>query len=185
MRLAIGRTLARIAVAAWLVAPASACAPKGMKKIEVPAAGLRIAYDLDPGATYVGRLRIGNTRTIEREGVVAGNLSQALECDVELKVLGADAQRGGILVQVSFDAIELDWNLPATSGISSTEFTRDVALRLQGMNVSFNLLPTGEIVYMPVPPAELSGELAYLVDQVLRGVEDAFVVVPLRPVRVG
>lgn len=156
-----------------------------MKALDVPAAGIRMAYDLDPGATYGGHLRIGNTRTLTVEGASASNLAQSLECDVELRVLGTDAQRGGTLVQASFENIEIDWELPAGNPITPAEFTRDALARLQGMNVAFNVLPTGQITYMPVPPQELNDDLKALVDQVLRGLDDAFLVVPKHSVKDG
>lgn len=176
--------LARFAFAALLGGPALACGPKGMKKVEIPAAGIQMAYDLDPGATYQGHLRIGNTQTVSAEGQQA-SINQALECDVRLEVLGNDPQHGGTAVRASFANIDLKWGLPASAPISPAEFTRDALAQLQGLNVTFNVLPTGEIVYMPVPPQQMSDELKGLIDQVLRGLEEAFLVVPKHAVKDG
>ncbi len=155
-----------------------------MKKLEIPAAGIRMSYDLDPGATYEGHLRIGNTRTVQAEGASA-NINQALECDVRLEVIGADPERGGTMVRASFANVDLQWGLPASVPISPAEFTRGAVAQLQGMNVTFNVLPTGEITFMPVPPQQLDEQLKALIDQVLRGLEEAFLVVPKHAVKDG
>ncbi len=167
------------AVALALLAFTPACGPKGLQKLEVPQAGVKMSYDLLPGAAYTGRLRIGNTQTVEG----AGNISQALECDVKLVVVGADAQRGGTTLRATFGNIDLKWGLPPSAPMSPAEFTRDAIARLQGMNVSFTVKPTGEIVYMPVPPQDLSDVDKQFIDVVLRGLEKAFLVVPDHPVK--
>jgi hypothetical protein len=168
--------LRRLLLAALLVAPA--CGPKGMKKIEIPAAGIRMTYDLDAGAIYEGKLRIGNTPT-------SSNITQSVECDVRLEVLGDDPERGGKAVRASFANIELQWGLPASATVTESDFTREAILQLERMNVTFNVLPTGEITYMPVPPQQLADELKVLIDQVLLGLEEGFLVVPKHAVKRG
>lgn len=163
-----------VLVALALSASVPGCGPKGHQKIEVPQAGVQMRYDLQPGATYDGHLRLGNTQTVEG----AGNLSQSLECDIKLVVVGEDSQRGGTLLRATFSNVDMKWGLPPSAPISPEEFTRDAVARLQGMNVAFNVKPTGEIIYMPVPPQELSDVDKQFIDQVLRGLEKAFLVVP-------
>jgi hypothetical protein len=178
--------LARVGLAACLASCALACRPDDLKKLELPTAGFRMVYDLDPGAEYQGHLRIGNTRTIVAEGVVATTvLNQSLECDVTLQVLGADVQRGGTLVEASFENVDLAWKLAPNTPVPEEQFIRDAIERVQGMNVSFNVLPTGAITYMPVPPQELPVELQQVIDQLLRGLEDAFLLVPKHAVDDG
>lgn len=168
-----------VLVALALSAAAHGCSPQGQQKIEVPQAGVQMRYDLLPGATYDGHLRLGNTQTIDG----AGNITQSLECDITLVVVGADPQRGGTLLRATFSNIDMKWGLPPSAPISPEEFTRDAIARLQGMNVAFNVSETGEIVYMPMPPQELSDVDKQFIDQVLRGLEKAFLVVPNHPVK--
>ncbi|HET6581818.1 MAG TPA: hypothetical protein VFG69_00200 [Nannocystaceae bacterium] len=168
-----GLALATIAVALAGAAPACRRA-EGMKKLEVPAGGILLAYDLTPGAIYDGHLRIGNTRQVEQ----VGNISQALECDVKLTVIGNDATRSGAQVRATLSNIDLQWGLPPSTPISPDEFLAQAIAQLQGMQVTFNVLPTGEITFMPVPPQDLSAELKELIYQVLRALEQGFLVVP-------
>jgi hypothetical protein len=172
------RRASMIALALGLLTAVASCGPKGLHKVEVPAAGVTMTYDLVPGATYSGHLRIGNTQAVD-----GGNISQALECDVKLTVVGEDKTRGGTLLRATFANIDLKWGLPPSAPISPEEFTRDAIARLQGMNVSFNVKPNGEIVYMPTPPQELSDIDKQFIDVVLRGLERAFLVVPGRAVK--
>lgn len=170
-----------VAVALALVAAGGGCGPKGMKKIEVPAAGVTLAYDLAPGRVYDGHLRIGSTLQVPD----VGSLNRSLECDVHLVVLGDDPQRGGAQLQATFSRIDITWSLPPAAGISTAEFTRTATDQLQGMKVTFTALPSGEIIFMPVPPAGISPELGVFLDQVLRGLEDAFLVVPKHAIKDG
>jgi hypothetical protein len=160
-------------VAALAVACASS-APAGMKKIEVPAGGITLSYDLTPGATYEGRLHMGNTQQIEH----VGSITQSLSCDVKLQVLGADPERGGAQVRATLSNIDLQWALPPSAPISIDEFAKQAVAQLQGMQVTFNVLPTGEITFMPVPPQELGAELKEVIFQVVRALEQGFLVMP-------
>ncbi len=173
------RRLSSLALALALALPAAGCGPKNLQKLEVPQGGVHLKYELVPGAAYSGRLRIGNTQTFDG----AGNVSQALECDVKLTVVGPDPKQGGTLLRATFSNVDLKWGLPPSAPISPEEFTRDAIARLQGMNVAFNVSSTGEIVYMPTPPQELADVDKNFIDVVLRGLERAFLVVPDRAVK--
>jgi hypothetical protein len=175
--------LAAALLAAVFVAATPACggANKGMRKVDVPAGGITLAYDLTPGASYQGHVRIGNTQQVE--GV--GNISQSLECDVRLMVLGEDPARGGAQMRATFANIDLAWALPPSAPFSVDEFAKQAVAQLQGMQVTFNVLPTGEITYMPVPPQELPAELKELIYQVVRALEQGFLVVPKHKIDEG
>jgi hypothetical protein len=171
-----------VALFAASIAALPACGGnKGMKKVEVPAGGITLAYDLTPGASYEGHVRIGNTQQIE--GV--GNISQSLECDVRLMVLGDDPARGGAQMRATFANIDLAWGLPPSAPFSVDEFAKQAVAQLQGMQVTFNVLPTGEITFMPVPPQELPAELKELIYQVVRALEQGFLVVPKHKIGEG
>ncbi len=175
------RVFGSFALALALVAASGGCGPKDMKKLEVPAAGIRLAYDLAPGTALDGHLRIGNTLQIPS----VGSLNRSLECNVRMVVLGDDRQRGGARLQATFSQIDIKWSLPPAAGISTAEFVRTATNQLQGMKVTFTALPSGKIIYMPVPPPGLPVELSVFLDQVLRGLEDAFLVVPKHAVKDG
>jgi hypothetical protein len=166
---------------AGLAAPACGGDKNGMRKVEVPQGGIQLAYDLTPGAAYQGHVRIGNTQQIE--GV--GSISQALECDVKLVVLGADPERSGAQVRATLSNIVLDWGLPPSAPFSVDEFAKQAVAQLQGMQVTFNVLPTGEITFMPVPPQELDDQVKEVIFQVLRALEQGFLVMPKHKVGEG
>jgi hypothetical protein len=181
LRHASSRALA-VALFAASIGIAPACGGKrGMQKVEVPAGGITLAYDLTQGASYEGHVRIGNTKQLE--GI--GNISQSLECDVRMMVLGDDPARGGAQVRATFANITLNWALPPSAPFSVDEFAKQAVAQLQGMQVTFNVLPTGEITYMPVPPQELSAELKELIFQVVRALEQGFLVVPKHKIGEG
>ncbi|MBX7084186.1 MAG: hypothetical protein K1X88_33575, partial [Nannocystaceae bacterium] len=177
MRL-VPRLLLALALATSSSLSLSGCGPKGMRKIEVPGAGVRLAYDLSPGASYSGHLRIGNTQSFD-----GASISQALECDVKLVVVGDDPR--GALVRATFSNVDLKWGLPPSTPVSPEEFAADATAKLQGMNVTFNVKPTGEITYMPAPPQDVPDELKSFIDQVLRALEEGFLVVPDRALKDG
>lgn len=164
-----------------LAVPACGGNKNGMRKVEVPQGGIQLAYDLTPGASYQGHVRIGNTQQIE--GV--GSISQALECDVKLLVVGSDPERSGAQVRATLSNIVLDWGLPPSAPFSVDEFAKQAVAQLQGMQVTFNVLPTGEITFMPVPPQELDDQVKEVIFQVLRALEQGFLVMPKHKVAEG
>jgi hypothetical protein len=173
------RLAALLVAVALHVTASSGCGPRGLAKIEVPAGGVTMKYELQPGAMYSGRLRLGNTRTVEG----AGNVSQSLDCEVQLVVVeAADGARGGLL-RATFSNIDLKWGLPPSAPMSPEEFTKTAIARLQGMNVAFRVKPTGEIVEMPAPPQDLPEVEKQFIDAVLRALEQAFFELPTRAVK--
>jgi len=180
-RLAWIRPIVATALAALVLGAVPACEKEGLRKVEVPSSGIRLAYDLTTGSTYQGHVKLGNTQQIEG----AGNVSQSLECDVKLVVIGDDPQRGGAQVRATVSNVDLKWGLPPSVPVSPDEFLQQALAQLQGMSITFNVLPTGEIVHMPSPPQELSEELRELVYQVVRALEQGFLVVPKHAVKDG
>lgn len=173
------RFVALLVVAALHVVGPTACGPSGLAKIAVPAAGVTMRYDLTPGAMFSGRLRVGNTRTIDG----AGNVSQSLDCEVQLEVVDAGDDTKGALLRATFSNISLEWGLPPSAPMSPEEFTKSAITRLQGMNVAFRVKSTGEIVEMPAPPQELPDIEKQFIDAVLRALEQAFFELPARAVK--
>lgn len=173
------RFAALLVVAALHVTVAAGCGPRGLEKIAVPAGGIAMKYEMPPGAMYSGRLRIGNTRTIEG----AGNVSQSLDCEVQLVVVAPPDGDKGALLRATFSNIDLQWGLPPSAPMSPEEFTKTAITRLQGMNVSFRVKTTGEIVEMPTPPQELPDVEKQFIDAVLRALEQAFFELPTRSVK--
>jgi hypothetical protein len=157
------------------------CGDKQLQRIETPQGGVKLQYDLTPGASYRGHLRVGNTRQIEG----AGTLNQNVECGVQMTVLGRAPDREGHLVKATFTNVQLDWALPASVPISADEFLGMALEQVQGMAVTFAVLSTGEITYMPVPPSDAPDELKAVIQAVLDALESAFLAVPERTLAQG
>jgi hypothetical protein len=179
----MSRPLPRLVLALFVaLAPLGplACNKGGLVRIDPPKGGVRLAYDLAPGATYEGHVRVGATLNQDGE-----NLNQAIECDVRMVVLGEDGERPGTLVQATFNKVDVDAQLPRAYPISVEEFTRGTVAALQGMSVRFTVDETGKIVYMPPPPEGSDQLLGVMIGRVLDALESAFLVVPKRSVEAG
>lgn len=154
----------------------------GLTRVEVPAEGVTLRYDLTPGQAYQGSVRRSSTI---RAASTSTSASQGFSFDLSLRVRGADPERGGMAVTARFSAVEVKWSLPQGIPISVAEFNRTASAQLQGLEVDLIVDDTGKILHMPELPDELSAELRAVLQQALDALETAFLTVPARPLKVG
>lgn len=162
-------------------APVLACGDKNMQKIEAPASGVTLAYDLTPGQVYKGKV-------ISKETVVgtSGNkIARGFSFDVSLVVRGADEARGGTKVTARYTNVDIRWGLPGASPISISALVNKATAQLQGLEIDFNVDETGKIIYMPELPEELADDLRAVLQEALDTLETAFLSVPQRPLKVA
>ena len=152
------------------------CGNKDMQKIEVPSDGVRLSYDLQPGASYKGHIRVGNTQAVEG----LGNMNRNIEADVQLVALRPDPARGGTLIQARFSNVNLDWALPPNLPISADDFLSMTVEAVQGMNVNFVVSERGEIMFMPPPPQDVPDQMRLVITNLTDALESAFLPVPER-----
>jgi len=172
----------------WLLALLLCAAPSlpgcktgpGLTKVEAPAEGITLRYDLTPGQVYQGSVR--RSATI-RAASSATSSSQSFSFDLTLTVRGADETHGGTAVTARFSAVAVKWSLPPSFPISVAEFNRTASQQLQGLEVDFNVDESGKILHMPELPEDLSAELRAVLQQALDALETAFLTVPSRPLK--
>lgn len=175
--------LHRLLVALALVAtPLSGGCKTGPKlqKIEAPAAGITLRYDLAPGQTYVGHVR----RSESVRDISGQSMTRSINFDITLTVRGKDDQRGGNLVVARFANVDLKWQLPPGLPFSLSDFTNRAKAQLQGMEVDFNVDDRGKVLFMPEVP-EGAEELGLVISQVLDTLETAFLTAPEGPIKPG
>lgn len=174
--------LATGALAASLLLLAPGCAQGDLDRIAIPDAGLPLAYDLSPGATFNGTVGVGNTLQI------AGYdepLSQSFEITVELVVLGDDPERGGTQLRAEIGKVELAWAMPPNTNLTEEMFYDQAVDALRGMTIVFNVDEQGGLTYMPSPPDDLEPSVAQVVEVVTEALGASFVSVPDKPLRPG
>lgn len=153
-----------------------------LTKVEAPAAGVALRYDLTPGQSYKGSVR--HTETI-RSATSSTSASNFFAFDLSLTVRGPDKDHGGMGVTARFSAVTVRWSLPLGISISVAEYNRKASEALQGLEIDFAVDDTGKIVYMPELPEEFPGELRGPVQQALDQLETAFLPVPSNAIKVG
>ncbi|WP_434427488.1 hypothetical protein [Nannocystis pusilla] len=174
----------------WLLALLLCAAPSlsgcntgpGLTKVEAPAEGITLRYDLTPGQVYQGSVR--RSATI-RAATSATSTSQGFSFDLTLTVRGPDETHGGTAVTARFSGVQVKWSLPPSFPVSVAEFNRTAGQQLQGLEVDFNVDESGKILHMPELPEDLSAELRVVLQQALDALETAFLTVPARPLKAG
>lgn len=174
----------------WLLALLLCAAPSlsgcktgpGLTKVEAPAEGITLRYDLTPGQVYQGSVR--RSATI-RAASSSTSSTQSFSFDLTLTVRGPDEAHGGVAVTARFSSVSVKWSLPPSFPISVAEFNRNASQQLMGLEVDFNVDETGKILHMPELPEDLSAELRVVLQQALDALETAFLTVPARPLKIG
>lgn len=160
------------------------CSGGGSKfaKVEAPAAGVSLRYDLSPGQVYKGSVRRSETERDSRSSVSS---TRGFSFDLLLTVRGPDSQHGGSAVTARFSNVSLRWSLPPGTPISLGEFTANVTKQLQGLEVDFSVDETGKILHLPELPEELAPEMRFVLQESLDTLETAFLMVPSQPLKAG
>lgn len=166
------------------VAPLTLACKSGPKltKVEAPAAGVALRYDLTPGQVYKGSVRHNSTI---RAADSATSASNHFSFDLTLTVRGPDKDHGGMAVTARFSAVTVRWSLPLGFPGSVAEYNRKASEQLQGLEIDFAVDDTGRIVYMPELPENFPGELRPVVQQALDQLETAFLPVPSNAIKAG
>ncbi|MEZ4384334.1 MAG: hypothetical protein R3A79_23585 [Nannocystaceae bacterium] len=175
----------RAALVALVLAgvPLSGCAsgPK-MTKLEAPAEGLTLRYDLTPGQTYAGHVRRKET---VRDTLSGSSMTRSISFDINLVVAGPDAEHGGNKVVARFSNVDLRWSLPPGTPFSIAEFTNSAKAALQGLEVDLSVDSNGKVIYVPPLPTNIDFFLTQVLQGVLDVLETAFLTVPERPLKIG
>jgi len=174
----------RVALVALVLAGVAggACSsgPK-MTKIDAPAEGIRLSYDLQAGQTYSGHVRRSET---VRDALSGSSMTRSIAFDVDLTVVGP-AEGEGNKVIARFKNIDLNWSLPAGTPFSLSEFTNSAKTALQGLEVDFHVGNDGKVLYRPPIPDSIPMEMRIVLTGVLDVLETAFLTVPERPLQIG
>lgn len=153
-----------------------------LTKVEAPAAGVTLRYDLTPGQSYEGE--VTHTEKIN-SATSSTSASNFFSFKLRLTVRGPDKDHGGMAVTARFSAVTVRWSLPLGIPISVAEFNRKTSEQLQGLEIDFAVDDTGKIVYMPELPDNFPDEMRGPVQQALDQLETAFLPVPAGAIKAG
>jgi hypothetical protein len=170
-----------LALALLTTGPLACAGGSKMTKIEVPAAGVKLDYDLAPGARFQGRVRVGETISAND----GSRINRSLDAELELEVLKVESERGDVLVAARIRNLDLDWRLPPEAPISLEEFLAGPVSKIEGAEVRFNVSSAGEISNMPPPPQDVDDQTKAVFEQVLDAIESAFLEVPTKTLAAG
>ena len=153
-----------------------------MEKIESPASGVTLAYDLSPGQVYRGK--VSNKQTVV--GTSGNKIARGFSFDVSLAIRGpATDAYGGTLVTARYTNVDIRWGLPSGSPIGVGELVSKATSQLQGLEVDFNVDETGKVLHMPELPADMPEDLRFVLQEAIDTLETAFLPVPARPLKIG
>ncbi len=171
----------RLLVALLLCSAPLACGGgKNLQKIEAPAGGVTLAYDLSPGQVYKGN--VANSQSVRTTS--GSSLSRGFQFDVSLAVRGPAPDGQGIMVTARYSNVNIRWGLPPGATFSVGELVSKATDQLQNMEVTFYVDETGKVVFMPELP-ELPEDLRFVVQEAMDTLETAFLPVPARPLKSG
>lgn len=167
------RTVLGLCLSALLLvgAPLVGCAGGDLTETNIPADGIELKYDLQPGATFDGQVRRRETISVRGQP-----MSRSINFSVQLVVNGLD-DAGNAKVAAKVSNIELNWVVPGLP-ISMNEFNAKAKQRLEGVTIRFSVEPSGKVFDVPAPPAELDPAEIEVLDSIIEGLTSAFFVVP-------
>jgi hypothetical protein len=151
-----------------------------LRRVRTPREGVTMAYALEPGQSFEGTLRLGNTRAVEG---LEDPLGQTATCEVSMAVVGVSPK--GVEIRATFTSVELEWDLPPAATYSSEELLELAHEQLRGMQVSFVVRPDGRVQALPAPPADAPPELYEVIETMLLGLDAFFVPLPPQPLARG
>ncbi len=168
----------------WVLSPLLLGCKTGpqLTKIEAPAEGIALRYDLTPGQVYKGSVR--HNETI-RSSNTSNSSSNHFSFDLTLVVRGPDQEHGGTHVTARFSAVTVRWTPPPGLPVSVAELNKNASKQLQGLEVDFSVDETGKIVHMPELPDDFPKESRPVVQEALDKLETAFLSVPSQPLKQG
>ena len=116
----------------WVLSPLLLGCKTGpqLTKIEAPAEGIALRYDLTPGQVYKGSVR--HNETI-RSSNTSNSSSNHFSFDLTLVVRGPDQEHGGTHVTARFSAVTVRWTPPPGLPVSVAELNKNASKQLQGL----------------------------------------------------
>ncbi len=172
---------------ALCAAPSLACNASGgggknMEKIESPASGVTLGYDLTPGLVYRGK--VSHKETVV--GTSGNKIARGFSFEVSLAIRGpATDAYGGTLVTARYTNVDIRWGLPSGSPIGVGELVSKATAQLQGLEIDFNVDETGKVLHMPELPEDMPADLRFVLQEAIDTLETAFLPVPARALKVG
>jgi hypothetical protein len=159
--------LLRTALLAAMVALAPACSDPNLAPLEMPAAGIRLRSDFAAGRAYAGHVRV--------ESVRPSGERDTLELDVRLVSDGPHPDKGGAVVRIAFDAVEVAWGGvdPAATSAAIAALQPAVVLDANGTITAVEVATPSDPSHALVAAAAIDGALR------------AFLAVSPRPIRRG
>jgi hypothetical protein len=133
----------------------SGCSKKPqLTAVAVPEAGVSLRYDVSPGQTYDGHVKMRNSAQ-----TTMGDVVTTIEFDVNLLV-SANEVDGAMLVRATIKGIDLNMRLPdGVPAAMAGGMTPETAASLNGMELRFNLNDRGEVDGVPDPPESAAPEI--------------------------
>lgn len=158
------RTLLVAALLALPLGTAGCNKKQQLTEVEVPEAGLTLRYDLTPGQTINGHVRM---RTAAQTPV--GEIISIVECDAEVTVLSkGDASKRE--VEATISNIEVSTRLPEGIPKEAAGMSPETAKALEGMQLAFDLDTHGDTSNEPEPPEGTDPQTAGLLSLITSGV---------------
>ena len=181
--------LPRLLLALALCAASATAASTGcsgnsgkLQKIESPASGVTLTYDLSPGQVYRGK--VSSKQTVV--GTSGNKIARGFSFEVALLIRGpATDAFGGTLVVARYTGVDIRWGLPGGSPISISDLVSQATRQLEGLEVTFNVDETGKVLHMPEVPQDLPEDLRFVIQEAIDTLETAFLPVPQRALKVG
>lgn len=170
-----------VAIALCAASSLACSGNQNLQKVEAPAGGVTLAYDLAPGQIYKGNVRSSETV----RATTGASLSRGFSFDVTLAVRGPDPKGQGTLVTARYANVDIRWGLPSGATFSVGELVSKATSQLQGLEVDFNVDETGKVLYMPDIPTDMPEELRFVLQEAVDTLETAFLPVPARPLKIG
>ncbi len=167
-----------LAFALAVTAPLTGCDKNDLVETSFPSDGVELRYDLQPGASFEGR--VDRRETITSRGQ---SMNRTVGFSVALQVSGVEAD-GTARVAATVQHIDLNWNIPGLP-ISMNEFNAKAKKMLEGVTIRFGVKPDGSVVDVPVTPPDFGEAEAGVLDSVIEGLTAAFFVVPNKRLGAG
>lgn len=163
-----------LGLAVLATAPLVAACDSELTATEVPADGVTLRYDLQPGAVYSGHVTQRETA-----GTAGQAVNRRLDFDVQIAVL-EETEDGKFKVKAVVKNLNMEWALPpaAQTIMNVDDFVAGMTKRLEGVSIPFSVTPKGKVTDVPPLPPELNEQESLAANAVIDGLTRAFFVVP-------
>ncbi len=152
-----------------------------LTEVAVPEAGVSLRYDLTPGQTYAGHVKMSNTVQTPM-----GDIRTSLEFDVAL-VVSANKVGDAMLVRATVEQISLNMRLPdGIPAAAAGGMTPETAASLNGIELRFNINERGEVSDLPEPPESAPMPVKGIIGMLTSGLTAGLAMrLPVEPIKDG